>query len=209
MESTSLGASPFVEEALRWLPDARPEDGEELIGLEDDSHVRPHPLTEDNTRAKIVLADDNADMRDYVRRLLMSDYEVIAIADGQQALKAVREHKPDLLLTDVMMPNLDGFGLLKALREDPGIASIPVIMLSARAGEESRIEGLKSGADDYLVKPFGARELLARVGGALALAKVRSDAASVLRESEKRMRQLTSLMPAAVYSCDQEGRITF
>ena len=209
MESTSLGASPFVEEALRWLPDARPEDGEELIGLEDDPHIRPHPLTEDNTRAKIVLADDNADMRDYVRRLLMSDYEVIAIADGRQALKAVREHKPDLLLTDVMMPNLDGFGLLKALREDPEIASIPVIMLSARSGEESRIEGLKAGVDDYLIKPFTARELLARVGGALALARVRRETAKQLHENEQRLRQLTSLMPTAVYSCDAEGRITF
>jgi DNA-binding response OmpR family regulator len=82
-------------------------------------------------------------------------------------------------------------------------------ILSARAGEESRVEGLNAGADDYLVKPFGARELLARVGGALALAKVRRDAAGLVRESEKRMRQITSLMPAAVYSCDQEGLITF
>jgi len=82
-------------------------------------------------------------------------------------------------------------------------------ILSARAGEEFRVEGLNAGADDYLVKPFGARELLARVGGALALAKMRRDAAALVRESEKRMRQITSLMPAAVYSCDQEGLITF
>jgi PAS domain S-box-containing protein len=148
-------------------------------------------------------------MRDYVRRLLMPEYEVIVVADGQQALKAVIEHKPDLVLADVMMPNLDGFGLLKALREKPESASFPVIILSARAGEESRFEGLKAGADDYLIKPFGARELLARVTGALTLARVRDDAARELRESEKRMRQLTSLMPAAVYSCDEEGRITF
>jgi PAS domain S-box-containing protein len=155
------------------------------------------------------LADDNADMRDYVRRLLSANYQVNAVADGQQALQAMVEHKPDLVLTDVMMPNLDGFGLLKALRENPETASIPVIMLSARAGEESRVEGLEAGVDDYLIKPFSARELLARVGGALALAKVRGEAAGVLRESEKRMRQLTFLMPAAVYSCDEEGQITF
>ena len=209
MESTALGASPFLEEALRWLPDVLPRDAEEFIALEDDLDISRHPLTDDKTRAKVVLADDNADMRDYVRRLLMSDYEVIAIADGREALEAVREHKPDLLLTDVMMPNLDGFGLLKALRADPEIASIPVVVLSARAGEESRIEGLKAGADDYLIKPFTARELLARVDGVIALARARRDAAKQLRDSEQRMRQLTSLMPVAVYSCDVEGRITF
>ena len=163
----------------------------------------PHSPSDDKTRAKIVLADDNADMRDYVRRLLSANYQVIAVADGQQALQAMVQDKPDLVLTDVMMPNLDGFGLLKALRENPETASIPVIMLSARAGEESRVEGLKAGADDYLIKPFSARELLARVGGALALAKARGEAAGVLRESEQRLRQLTSLMPAAVYSCDR------
>jgi len=207
IESTAFGASPFLEEALRWLPDALPKDGEEFI--ENDSQILLHTPTVDKTRAKIVLADDNADMRDYVRRLLMSEYEVIAVADGQQALQAMVEHKPDLVLTDVMMPNLDGFGLLTALRENPETASIPVIMLSARAGEESRVEGLEAGADDYLIKPFSAREMLARIGGALALAKVRGEAAGVLRESEKRLRQLTSLMPAAVYSCDEEGRITY
>jgi PAS domain-containing protein len=95
------------------------------------------------------------------------------------------------------------------LRENPETASIPVIMLSPRAGEESRVAGLKASADDYLIKPFSAREMLARIGGALALAKVRGEAAGVLRASENRLRQLTSLMPAAVYSCDEEGRITF
>ena len=209
MESTALGASPFLEEALRWLPDALAKDSEEFIALEDESRILPRSPIDAKTRAKIVLADDNADMRDYVRRLLTSEYEVIAVADGQQALQAMVKDKPDLVLTDVMMPNLDGFGLLKAIREDPEMAFIPVIMLSARAGEESRVEGLKAGADDYLIKPFSARELLARVGGALALAKARGQAAGVLRESEQRLRQLTSLMPAAVYSCDREGRITF
>jgi PAS domain S-box-containing protein len=160
------------------------------------------------TRAKIVLADDNGD-RGTMWRLLLPYYDVISVADGQQALVMIREHTPDLVLTDVMMPNLDGFGLLQRLREDPRTATIPVIMLSARAGEESRVDGLAAGADDYLIKPFGARELVARLSGALALAKVRREAADVVRDSEKRIRQLTSLMPTAIYSCDDEGRITF
>ena len=209
LESTALGTNPFLEEALRWLPDKLPKDDEEFSPLEEESRTLPYFPRGDGIRAKIVLADDNADMRDYVRRLLNANYQVIAVADGQQALQATVQDKPDLVLTDAMMPNLDGFGLLKALRENPETAFIPVIMLSARAGEESRVEGLEAGADDYLIKPFSARELLARVSGALALAKARGEAAGVLRESEQRMRQLTSLMPAAVYSCDQDGRITF
>jgi PAS domain S-box-containing protein len=207
-ESTALGASPFVEEATRWLPDISPENGGGFLVSE--GHSPTLPYSGGGMRAKIVLADDNADMRDYVRGLLLSaNYQVIAVADGQQALRATVQDKPDLVLADVMMPNLGGFGLLKALRENPETVSIPVIMLSARAGEESRMEGLGAGADEYLIKPFSARELLARVGGALALAQARGQAAGVLRESEQRLRQLTSLMPAAVYSCDAEGQITF
>jgi PAS domain S-box-containing protein len=209
LESTALGTSPFVEEALRWLLEAPAENGDEFLVPGERSPTLPHFPTGDRTRAKIVLADDNGDMRDYVRRLLLPYYDVISVADGQQALVMIREHTPDLVLTDVMMPNLDGFGLLQRLREDPRTATIPVIMLSARAGEESRVDGLAAGADDYLIKPFGARELVARLSGALALAKVHREAADVVRDSEKRIRQLTSLMPAAIYSCDDEGRITF
>jgi PAS domain S-box-containing protein len=209
LESTALGTSPFVEAALRWLPEAPAENGDEFLVPGERSPTLPHFPTGDRTRAKIVLADDNGDMRDYVRRLLLPYYDVISVADGQQALVMIREHTPDLVLTDVMMPNLDGFGLLQRLREDPRTATIPVIMLSARAGEESRVDGLAAGADDYLIKPFGARELVARLSGALALAKVHREAADVVRDSEKRIRQLTSLMPAAIYSCDDEGRITF
>ncbi len=207
LESTALGAGPFVEEALRWLPTAEDESGRSG-DWEKDGLLSPSPRLP-VSHSRILLADDNADMRDYVRGLLSANYQVIAVADGQQALRATVQNKPDLVLADVMMPNLDGFGLLKALRENPETVSIPVIMLSARAGEESHVEGLEAGADDYLIKPFSARELLARVRGALALAKARGEAIDILRESEKRMRQLTSLMPAAVYSCDEEGRITF
>ena len=101
-------------------------------------------------------------MRDYLTRLLQFNSEVLAVPDGQAALHAVRTRKPDLLVTDVMMPGLDGLGLLRAMRADPELRDVPIIMLSARAGEESRIEGLDAGADDYLTKPFSARELIAR-----------------------------------------------
>src|SRR5262249_42284453 len=129
-------------------------------------------------RPLVLLADDNADMRDYVRRLLSGRYTVEAVANGAAALAAARTQVPDLVLTDVMMPQLDGFGLLRELRADLRIAQVPVIMLSARAGEEARSDGLDAGADDYLIKPFSARELLARVGACLALARLRREAAA-------------------------------
>ena len=186
LASTALGASPYVEEALRWLPDGGGAKQDPLSLTGGFSRAALLTAVHGEKRATIVLADDNADMRDYVGRLLAAEYEVLAVADGEQALRASRERRPDLVLTDVMMPKLDGFGLLQALRADPATAAIPVVMLSARAGEEARVEGLQAGADDYLIKPFSARELLARVGGTLALAKVRREAADVLREADRR-----------------------
>jgi signal transduction histidine kinase/FixJ family two-component response regulator len=130
----------------------------------------------------IVVADDNSDMREYLRRLLSDRYRVIAVPNGEEAIKAARERKASLILSDVMMPGLDGFGVLREVRNDPSLQSMPVILLSARAGEESRVEGLQAGADDYLVKPFTARELLARVGTHLKMADVRAQAAAVERQ---------------------------
>ena len=126
-------------------------------------------------RRRILWADDNADMREYVARLLAQNYEVIAVPDGQAALAAAVEKKPDLVLSDVMMPGLDGFGLLRELRADERTRTIPVILLSARAGEGSAVEGLAAGADDYLIKPFSARELLARVRTHLEMARLRRE----------------------------------
>ncbi|NJR75233.1 MAG: response regulator, partial [Scytonema sp. CRU_2_7] len=137
------------------------------------------PLSHSPTHsgARILLADDNADMRDYVKRLLNKYYYVETVPDGITALAAIRQHPPDLVLTDVMMPGMDGFELLRQLRREPHTREIPIILLSARAGEESRVEGLQAGADDYLVKPFSARELLARVEGNLKMAQMRQEAA--------------------------------
>lgn len=165
--STAIVAAPYVEEALRWLPEMR---GEEAL-------LRPVPHS-----ARILLADDNADMREYVKRILLQHWTVEAVEDGAAALASARERTPDLVLTDVMMPEMNGFELLQALRADPRTREVPVIVLSARAGEESRVEGLEAGADDYLIKPFSARELTARVGAHLELARLRRE---TLRSEQK------------------------
>jgi signal transduction histidine kinase/DNA-binding response OmpR family regulator len=149
-------AASFVAEAMRWLES---EDGDVPADAQD--------------RPRILVADDNADMRTYVASLLSERYVVETAGDGAIALEKARAHPPDLVLTDVMMPNLDGFGLLAALHADDDLADIPVVMLSARADEEGTVEGLEAGADDYLVKPFAARELLARVHANLELERVR------------------------------------
>ena len=140
-------------------------------------------------REMIVLADDNADMRQYLTRLLSERYEVHAAADGLQALEATRKLRPALVLADVMMPRLDGFGLLRGIREDSALAGMPVILVSARAGEESRVEGLEADADDYLIKPFAARELLARVAAHVKMTNLRREAA----EREERLRSEAEL----------------
>ena len=178
LPGTALGARPFVDEALRWLPG--PDAAEE--------RAVPSGAF---AGARILLADDNADMRAYVARLLRAQgCQVETVGDGVAALESARAHPPELVLTDVMMPRLDGFGLLRALRADPATATLPVIMLSARAGEESRVDGLRAGADDYLAKPFSSRELLARVGANLELVRLRGLAAE--REGELHAAQAVS-----------------
>jgi signal transduction histidine kinase len=159
-------AQAFVVEAERWL------DGHG-VAAGDDTPAAPG-TADPGERARIVLADDNADMRDYVRRLLGNRWSVETVRNGREALEAVRRRRADLVITDVMMPEVDGFGLLRALRGDEGTRDIPVLMLSARAGEEMRLEGLQAGADDYLVKPFSARDLLARVEMQLLRASMRA-----------------------------------
>src|SRR5262249_40351564 len=125
-------------------------------------------------------------MREYLQRLLGDRYEVHAAADGHQALEAVRRLRPALVLADVMMPRLDGLGLLRAIRDDSGLCSTPGILVSARAGVESRVEGLLGEADDYLVKPFTSPELLARVATHIKMAHLRR----LTAEREERLREL-------------------
>jgi PAS domain S-box-containing protein len=199
--STSIRADAFVEEAMRWLPEDAATDVEPLENDE----------TFDGLRERVLLVDDNADMREYVRKLLKARYEVIAVADGEAALAAIREKVPDLVLSDVMMPKLNGFDLLTQLRNNERTRSIPIVLLSARAGEESRLEGLEAGADDYLVKPFSARELLARVKTMLEMARLRQETARSQVEIEAAKARATILerVTDAFYGLDCQWRFTY
>jgi len=191
LASTNVRSDAYVDELLKWLPD---------------NHLDTFALSEttalpvDQPRARILLADDNTDMREYLRRLLTTKYDVEAVAEGESALAAALSQNFDLVLSDVMMPKLDGFGLLKALRANEKTRTTPVILLSARAGEESRVEGMGAGADDYLIKPFSARELMARVEAHLNLQHVR-------RESEEAILQLVALEQKARASAEIANRV--
>ncbi len=194
MTDTGLGATHYVEEALRWLPETEGVSTYEDIVLEgtDSLQYGGYGVAESLRNSDILWADDNADMRDYVRRLLQFyGATVTAVSDGRAALEALRTQRPDLVLSDVMMPHLDGFGLLDAIRADPDLQSLPVILLSARAGEEAKVEGLNAGADDYLIKPFSARELIARVGAHLKLSQERAQA---MRQEQMLRQQAESIL---------------
>ncbi len=192
-------AQAFVQEALRWLPDEFGDGPRELADplLAPASRDRRFAAIHG---ARVILADDNADMRAYVRELLGGFYGVETVADGEAALAAARQRRPDLILTDVMMPRLDGFGLLRAIRADESLREVPVVLLSARAGEEARIEGLNAGADDYIVKPFSARELLARVDSLLELVRTR-------RDSEERFRAYVQATSDVVYRMNADWSV--
>jgi PAS domain S-box-containing protein len=196
-------AQAFVQEALRWLHD----DDTAAGALESSTPAERDDRFAKTFGARIVLADDNADMRSYVTALLAPYYSVEAVADGEAALAATRRARPDLVVTDVMMPRLDGFELLAAIRADDGLRSLPVVLLSARAGEESRIEGFDAGADDYLTKPFSARELLARVGALLELDYMRRTGEQAFRRRSAQYETLLQEAPLGVFLVDADFKI--
>jgi PAS domain S-box-containing protein len=210
--TVSATADPFVTEALRWTP-ATGADSDES-GRDDGPAPLPVPagispgtageLAVQPARAqpaRVLVADDNADMREYLARLLRTaGYQVTAVSDGQAALDAIGGSAPDLVISDVMMPQLDGLGLVSALRADARTAAVPVLLLSARAGQEASVEGLRAGADDYLVKPFSAVELLARVRSNLEMARFRN------RESQFR-RTLIDSLQEGFFVTDADGTI--
>ncbi|GAB2624185.1 hypothetical protein Aab01nite_17770 [Paractinoplanes abujensis] len=167
---TAIDPRPYVEEAEHWWAGDEP------------SEPLPEPVPTGRPRGRILIVDDNADLRDHLSRLLRPLWEVTTAVDGRAALELAAHRQFDLVLTDVMMPRLDGFGLIAALRADERTRDVPIVVLSARAGEEASSEGLAAGADDYLVKPFSARDLTARVRANLDLGQARRQVLHRLRE---------------------------
>ena len=175
-----LAHPTLIEEAARWTAAI----GEPAARTARRSTLEPEaPLAA--APGRVLVVDDNADMRDYLARVLRAHWHTETANDGAHALALVRERVPDVIVTDVMMPNVDGFDLLQALRRSQATAHTPVIVVSARAGEEARLEGLQLGADDYLSKPFSARELVARVNVQMRLARLREASESANRAKDE------------------------
>jgi signal transduction histidine kinase/CheY-like chemotaxis protein len=177
--------NPYVVEASQWLAAAAQQpDG-----------------SSERRRELVLVADDNADMRAHLQRVLSPYWDTVLVADGQAALNATRELRPDAVVTDVMMPELDGFSFVAAIRADPALASTPVLMLSARAGAEAISEGYAGGADDYLPKPFRSQELIDRVAARLSAA-ARERASQRQREAEVRRAAALAELETALQSGD-------
>jgi signal transduction histidine kinase/serine phosphatase RsbU (regulator of sigma subunit)/FixJ family two-component response regulator len=210
LEPAASISALFVEEALSWLTAAGSDQPDEFAPSREltAAGIGPDDEADGEQRPRVLIADDNQDLRRYLSSLLSSQFEVVTVSDGQEALASVRSRLPDLLISDVMMPGLDGYALLKRLRADPETRDLPVMLLSARAGEGAAIEGLAAGADDYLAKPFSGRELLARVRAHIELAQLRRQAAADVRGERSRLEQIIQQLPAGVLLAEApSGRI--
>jgi signal transduction histidine kinase len=188
--STGIGAAFAAQllEAKQWI---QPKDAPPTavgLGVPDADQA---PVG--GTRGRLLVADDNADMRRYLERLLSPHWELTLAVNGKEALDAALASPPDLVLSDVMMPEMDGVALLGALRADERTRMVPVILVSARAGEEARLAGLETGADDYLVKPFAAREVVTRIRTHLEMARVRKLAYDELKQTQAQLIQAAKL----------------
>jgi CheY-like chemotaxis protein len=192
-DSIPGGVALAVEQALRWLPNEELRKTLEAAMPNAQDHsahtagsVPPERMRGRPSEANILLAEDNAELRGYITELLFDRWTVEAVDDGAKALAAARKRVPDLVLADIMMPGLDGLSLARELRADPRTKHVPIVILSAQVGRESRMEGELAGADDYLVKPFSTRELIARVTLHLQLGRERAARAKAERHSDAR-----------------------
>ncbi|MFD2519997.1 ATP-binding protein [Emticicia soli] len=177
-EFTEAISNVYIDEAASFLQD-----------------IKKKPTNEktkyDASLPTILIVDDNTDMRQHIESIISTNYNTITAANGVEALRIITDQQPALVLSDIMMPVMDGIELLKVVKSDAAIAHIPIILITARAGEESRIEGYETGADDYMTKPFSANELLSRVKSQLKIARTR-------QEVEQRLRGFLMQAPAAI-----------
>lgn len=165
-------------------------------------------------RARILLADDNADLRSFIRSILAKYADVVEAVDGQAAWNLLEREEFDLVLSDITMPRLSGFQLLAKIRASEKLKNKPVILLSARAGEDAGVESLSSGADDHLNKPFSSKELILRVHSHLQLAAIRSELevrvnqrTAALAEAKETFQRLSELLQVAVHRSDRNGNV--
>jgi signal transduction histidine kinase/DNA-binding response OmpR family regulator len=199
--SVFMNAQAFAAESQRWLPNETGDTGSFASLSNKVSFLEPQASNAPS--ATVLVVDDNADMRDYVSRLLGTRFVVLTASDGEAALDLIKTGRPlDLVLSDMMMPRLDGAGLLQAIRGNPDTHDLPVILLSARAGEEAKIEGLALGADDYLVKPFSARELLTRIDTHVRLTRLR-------REAHQRVQTVLNSITDGLFILDRSWCYTY
>lgn len=182
------GTNPYVAEASQWVTSI------------------DQPADPDRSRQLVLIADDNADMRAHLERVLSPRWDTVLVADGESALDTARKLHPDAIVTDVMMPGLDGFGFVAAVRADPALAATPILMLSARAGTEAIDEGFAGGADDYLPKPFRSQELIDRV--ASRLSAVDRERARQRREAQSRLASDLVQLDSALQGTDSIAGIT-
>jgi PAS domain S-box-containing protein len=188
---SSVYSGAFIKEAESLLESNSINQGDDKFEL-DDILYSSQPNGEGTTKeADILIVDDNADMRTYLQHLLQVHFNVRTAENGKVALEKVAKQRPDLILSDIMMPVMDGKQMIRELKLTPQMARIPVILLSARAGEEARIDGLEAGADDYMVKPFSAKELLSKIKSQIAIARTRY-------QTEEKLRNLFIQAPVAI-----------
>src|SRR5262249_3433482 len=183
-------ACPTVTDAAPTKPAARPMGANRFAELATVDVLAPEPAAEGGVPAdapRVLIADDTPEIRGLIAEILADHYRISSATDGAEAWEAARRDLPDLIISDVMMPHVDGYELCRRVKADPATAAIPFVMLTAKADLTMKIEGLNRGADDYLVKPFSPEELRARVRSLLRLRRMHA-------ELEKRNGELQSTL---------------
>ncbi|WWC63422.1 uncharacterized protein I303_106024 [Kwoniella dejecticola CBS 10117] len=209
----------IIDEAIQWTKDRERSstpslDGSDVGSLNEESTSRGSKSLDPSTlyfkkEDVIMLVDDSFDTRRYMSSIFSPLCTIIEARDGLEAIRLCEKTVPDLIVSDVMMPNLDGFGLLEALKASKDTAIIPVIMLTARGGDEAKVDGLLAGADDYLAKPFNARELVARAHMQLQLGKRRRSLEEAFEQRTSELRALTEYSPVGIFRTTEDGTVTF